>query len=262
MVEAAWLPVVPIFKATRVFVDSFSKLLIIVATYNEIDNLPRLVHQVDELLPHADILVIDDASPDGTGNWCEQATSKYPQLTTHHREGKLGLGSAARDGFEIAKSGDYELIATMDADLSHEPKSLLEMVKKMEAAEFQKVGVMIGSRYVEGGGTEGWPFIRRLASKTVNGFSRLMLGLKTRDNSGAFRIYRSTALSKISIESLRSNDLAYLEEILWRLRRAGETFAEHPIIFKNRELGRSKTSTFIGMKIFWQVARMGLGLWK
>ena len=242
--------------------SSKSKLLIIVATYNEIDNLPRLVHQIDELLPHAEILVIDDASPDGTGNWCEQVASKYPKLSVHHREGKLGLGSAARDGFGIASSGDYDLIATMDADLSHEPKSLLKMVELMESGECENIGVMIGSRYVNGGGTEGWPLIRRMASKTINGFTRLMLGLKTKDNSGAFRIYRRSALEKLTLSELRSDDLAYLEEILWRLRKAGETFQEHPIIFKNRELGRSKTSAFIGVKIFWQVAQMGLGFWK
>lgn len=242
--------------------DSTPKLLVIVATYNELDNLPRLVHQLDGLLPHAEILVIDDASPDGTGNWCEQAVSKYPRLTTIHREGKLGLGSAAKVGFEFASKGDYELVATLDADLSHEPKSLAAMVEKMSSPEFDEFGVMLGSRYVPGGGTEGWPFFRRLASKTVNAYARLILRLTTMDNSGAFRVYRGEVLDQMDLSRIKSNDFAYLEEILWRLKNAGVKFAEHPIVFKNRELGRSKTNAFLGIKVFWKITKMGLGFWK
>ncbi|MDG1873899.1 MAG: polyprenol monophosphomannose synthase [Mariniblastus sp.] len=238
------------------------KLLVVVATYNEIDNLPRLVHQIDELLPFADISVIDDSSPDGTGNWCERAVSKYPQLSVIHRDGKLGLGSAARVGFEIARNSDYDLVATLDADLSHEPRSLAEMVAKLCEPQNHAIGVMIGSRYIEGGGTEGWPLIRKVGSRAVNLFARLMLGLKTKDNSGAFRVYRADALGLIDLSQLRSNDLAYLEEILWRLKKANVKFAEHPIVFKNRELGRSKTNAFLGLHVFWQIAKMGLGIWK
>ena len=102
----------------------------IVATYNEIDSLPRLVIQIDQRLPEADILVIDDASPDGTGNWCEEVADKYPQLSVIHRTGKLGLGSAAIKGFQWAAQRDYDLVATMDADLSHAPQSLLGCTKK------------------------------------------------------------------------------------------------------------------------------------
>lgn len=242
--------------------DSTPKLLIIVATYNELDNLPRLVHQLDGLLPQADILVIDDASPDGTGNWCEQAVSKYPQLSAIHREGKLGLGSAAKVGFEFAKARDYDLVATLDADLSHEPKSLEEMVKKMSSPEFNEFGVMLGSRYVAGGGTEGWPWFRRFASKAVNAYARLMLRLTSRDNSGAFRVYRGEVLNQLDLSRIKSNDFAYLEEILWRLKNAGVKFAEHPIVFKNRELGRSKTNAFLGIRVFWKITKMGLGFWK
>ena len=136
------------------------KMLVVVATYNEIDSLPRLVMQIDQRLPAADILVIDDASPDGTGNWCEEVTDKYPQLSVLHREGKLGLGSAAIAGFEWARKRDYALVATMDADLSHAPESLLQMYDKMQTPEFEQVGVMIGSRYIQGGGN------RRLAAKS------------------------------------------------------------------------------------------------
>lgn len=241
---------------------SKSPLLVVVATFNEIDNLPRLVLQITNLLPQADILVIDDASPDGTGNWSETSASTYPQMSVIHREGKLGLGSAAIEGFQYAKQRDYELVATMDADLSHDPQSLAEMVSLMQAPAHAELGLMIGSRYVDGGGTEGWPLTRRLASKAVNRFARLLLKLKTNDNSGAFRVYRSSTLDLLKLEDLKSTDFAYLEEILWRLSKHNVAMHEHPIVFQNREQGRSKTSTLLGLKVFWQILLMGTGIWK
>ncbi len=242
--------------------ESNPTLLVVVATYNEIDNLPRLVHQITELLPDADILVIDDASPDGTGNWCEQASSKYPRMSVLHREEKLGLGSAAIVGFHYAKSKSYELVATMDADLSHDPKSLAEMILIAKDPNRAGVGVILGSRYIPGGGTEGWPWSRRIASKAVNRFARLMLRLKTHDNSGAFRVYRASALEQLDLKKLKSSDFAYLEEILWRLATKGVVMLEYPILFRNRELGRSKTSALLGLKVFWQITMMGVGAWK
>ena len=237
------------------------EMLVVVATYNEIDSLPRLVMQIDQRLPQADILVIDDASPDGTGNWCEEVADKYPQLSVLHREGKLGLGSAAIEGFQWASKREYALVATMDADLSHAPESLVQMYEKMQSSEFEQVGVMIGSRYIQGGGTEGWPLSRRVASKIVNRFARFWLRLKTKDNSGAFRIYRAEALANMDTSNVKSTDYAYLEEILWLLNKKGVRMAEHPIVFRNRELGRSKTSPLLGVKVFWQILRMGMGGW-
>ena len=241
---------------------SNSRLLVIVATYNEIDNLPRLVLQISELLPDADILVIDDASPDGTGNWCEQFAAQSPNLSVLHRSAKFGLGSAAVAGFKYAKAKGYDLVATMDADLSHDPKSLAKMFELSHHSECAEIGVFIGSRYVTGGGTEGWPFIRRLASRVVNKFARMMLNLKTYDNSGAFRIYRSVALDKLDLQQLRSTDFAYLEEILWRLTKQDVAMMEHPILFRNRERGRSKTNPILGLRVFWQIVMMGTGIWK
>ena len=156
---------------------------------------------------------------------------------------------------------DYALVATMDADLSHAPESLVQMYEKMQSPEFKQVGVMIGSRYVQGGGTEGWPLSRRVASKVVNRFARFWLRLKTKDNSGAFRIYRQQALNSMDTASVKSTDYAYLEEILWLLNKKGAQMAEHPIVFRNRELGRSKTSPLLGVKVFWQILCMGMGRW-
>jgi len=243
-------------------VDETQKLLIIVATYNEIDSLPRLVNRLNERLPAADILVIDDASPDGTGNWCESVKSKYPQLSVIHREEKLGLGSAAIEGFEYAKKQNYDLVATLDADLSHDPNSLVEMVELISADENHQIGVVLGSRYVAGGATEGWPLARRFVSRTVNVHARIMLGLKTKDNSSALRVYRAEALDRLDLAKLKSTDFAYLEEILWRLSKSGVSMREVPILFRNRELGRSKTNPLLGLRVFWQITKMGLGRWK
>ena len=135
------------------------------------------------------------------------------------------------------------------------------MYEKMQSPEFESVGVLIGSRYIKGGGTEGWPLSRRVASKIVNAFARFWLRLKTKDNSGAFRIYRHQALARMDTSTVKSTDYAYLEEILWRLNKQGVRMAEHPIVFRNRELGRSKTSPTLGLKVFWQILRMGLGRW-
>lgn len=246
----------------KAFVEPKLSLLVIIATYNEIDSLPRLVHQLAEVLPDADILVIDDASPDGTGDWCERAKSRFPKLSVLHRQGKLGLGSASIAGFAYAKTKTYELVATLDADLSHDPVSLAEMAGMMSDPANSQIGVMLGSRYVEGGGIEGWPLTRRLASKLVNWYARLMLGLNTKDNSGAFRVYRVEALKRLDVNKLKSSDFAYLEEILWRLDQLAVGMKEFPIVFRNREFGRSKTSTLLGLRVVWQITMLGLGLRK
>lgn len=237
-------------------------LLIVVATYNEIENLPSLVQQLNETLPDADILVIDDGSPDGTGQWCDQASSHQHHLSVIHRPRKSGLGSAATLGFNQAIAQGYDLVATMDADLSHDPNSLSEMVTQINDPANDDVGVILGSRYVTGGGVEGWPLLRRIASRTVNAYAKRMLGLSTNDNSGAFRVYRVKTLAALDPNQLKSSDFAYLEEILWRLKKQRVHMTEHPIIFRNREHGKSKTSLVLGLKVFWQITMMGCGRWK
>lgn len=236
------------------------RLLVIVATYNEIDNLPRLILQLQEHVAEADVLVIDDASPDGTGNWCETARQRHSHLHVIHREGKLGLGSATLAGFLWGLERDYSMIATMDADLSHDPKSLADMVSRL--GESPDVDVILGSRYITGGGTEGWPLRRRIASRMVNWFARLVLRLRTYDNSGAFRVYRRSALERVELGRLKSNNYAYLEEILWRMRKCGLVVREFPITFRNREAGKSKTSAILGLSVVWQILKMGLGVWR
>ena len=237
-------------------------MLIVIATYNEIDNLPRLVAQLEALFPLAQILVIDDASPDGTGKWCDDASEKHPQLSVVHRASKLGLGSATIVGFQKALARDIPLVATMDADFSHDPVSLVELVAAIDDRSGRTLGVAIGSRYIPGGSIVGWPWYRRLASRSINWFSNWMLQLPTQDNSGAFRVYRTSELRKIDLGSIRSSGYGYLEEILWRLRREAVEMVEIPIVFCDRVRGKSKTSFLAGLNVFWQITKMGIGRWK
>lgn len=221
-----------------------------------------MVEQLQELIPEMQVLVIDDNSPDGTGIWCRQREEKDPSFQCIHRAGKLGLGSATVTGLRYALEHDFDLIATMDADFSHAPESLRTMVDTMQEEVNQSVGVAIGSRYIAGGAIEGWPFFRHLSSRAVNRFARLFLRLPTYDNSGAFRVYRRTALESINVDQIQAHGYAYLEEILWRLHRQGVTMLEVPITFVDRTKGNSKTNLVMGIQVFWHLLKIAVGLVK
>jgi len=212
-----------------------SRILVALATYNEIDNLPSLVAEVMRVLPAADVLVIDDNSPDGTGRWCDAHAGQEPRLLCLHRSGKLGLGSATLDGMRFAIDNSYDLFITMDADWSHDPKHLPALVAATSGAD-----VAVGSRYCPGGGVAGWPLHRRIMSRGMNGLSRLILRLPIRDSSGAFRAYRVPKLREIDLSMVRATGYGYVEEIVWHLRRAEATFVEVPITFHERRAGKSK----------------------
>jgi dolichol-phosphate mannosyltransferase len=214
-----------------------TRLLVALATYNEIENLPGLVDEIFRVLPAADVLVVDDNSPDGTGRWCDERAAIEPRLHCLHRSGKLGLGSATIEAFRHTIAHDYEVIVTMDADWSHDPAHLPELVAATAHAD-----VAIGSRYVEGGAIDDWPLHRRALSRAINVLSRAMLRLPVRDASGAFRAYRVAKLRDVRLEDVRSSGYAYLEEILWHLAQCDATFAEVPITFHARRGGRSKIS--------------------
>ncbi len=238
------------------------RLLTIIATYNEKENLPVLVEQLQRLIPETQILVIDDNSPDGTGTWCREREANDASFQCIHRAGKFGLGSATIEGFRFALEHDFDLIATMDADFSHAPESLRTMVDAMLKEANQGIGVAIGSRYIEGGAIEGWPIFRHLSSRLVNGFARLFLRLPTRDNSGAFRVYRRAALEAIEVDRIEAEGYAYLEEILWRLHRQGVKMLEIPITFVDRTKGASKTNLAMGLQVFWHLSKIAVGLVK
>ena len=214
-----------------------SRTLVALATYNELENLATLVDAILLELPDADVLIVDDNSPDGTGRWCDERSRTEPRLQVLHRLGKLGLGSATIDAMRFAIGHDYDVIVTMDADWSHDPTHLRDLI-----AATVHTDVAIGSRYIEDGAIEGWPWYRRVLSRWMNTLTRVLLKLPVRDTSGAFRAYRVSKLRTIPLESIHSTGYAYLEEILWYLAEANATFAEVPITFHQRRAGRSKIS--------------------
>ena len=232
------------------------RTLITIATYNEIENLPSLTQAIFEIAPHVDILVIDDNSPDGTGRWCDEQASHDARLHCTHRPGKLGLGTATIAGMQYAIEHGYECVLNMDADFSHHPRYIPALLAGLE-----KTDVMIGSRYIPGGGVKDWPFRRRLMSWAVNTYARLLLGLRPRDTSGAFRAYRVEALKRIDFSEIKSRGYSFQEEILWRLKRARARMAETPILFADRERGQSKINRQEAINALRILFRLGLTNW-
>ena len=230
-----------------------ARTLVALATYNELDNLPGLVDEILRVLPEADVLVVDDNSPDGTGHWCDERAARESRLHCIHRPGKLGLGTATLDAVRFALDRGYDIFITLDADWSHDPRHLPALIQATEHAD-----VAVGSRYCAGGRIEGWPLHRRVLSRCINGLSRVLLRLPVRDSSGSYRAYRVAKLRELPLENIHAGGYAYLEEILWHLHRSGATFAEVPITFHQRRGGRSKVSLReIGGKI-WMLSRLAL----
>ena len=244
------------------FMSTDFKTLVTVATYNEIDNLPQLAEAIHQQLPQADILVIDDNSPDGTGDWCDRKAKDDPRIHCLHRTGKLGLGTAIIAGMQYGIEHGYAYVLNMDADFSHHPRHLPAMIAGMIDDEGQPArDCVIGSRYVTGGGTEGWPLKRKLMSRGVNLYARILLGLRPRDCSGSYRCYRVSVLERVDFESVRSRGYSFQEEILWHLKRAGACFSETPITFADRERGQSKIDGSEAVSALWILFRLGITNW-
>jgi dolichol-phosphate mannosyltransferase len=233
-----------------------ARTLVTVATYNEIDNLPDLVEAILAVVERADILVIDDNSPDGTGGWCDRRAKDEPRLHCLHRSGKLGLGTATIAGMQYAIEHGYDFVLNMDADFSHHPRHIPAILAGMENAD-----VSIGSRYCEGGGTKDWPVQRRFMSWAVNTYARGLLGLAPRDTSGAFRCYRVAHLKKLDFSRIKSRGYSFQEEILWRLKRVGARMSETPILFADRERGVSKINQQEALAALWILFRLGITNW-
>ncbi len=211
------------------------RILISLATYNERDNLGPLVAEIQKALPRADVLVIDDNSPDGTGRLADELAAGNPRLHVLHRPGKLGLGTATLAAMRYAMEQGYDLLVNMDADFSHHPRYLPALLAGMDRHD-----VMIGSRYVPGGGSENWPLSRRLISRGVNALVRLLMRVPARDCSGAYRCYRVAKLREARLEQVISRGYSFQQEVLYRCRKAGCRLGETPIVFENRRAGASK----------------------
>ena len=232
---------------------SGNHLLITLCTYNERENLELLIPEIFQFAPDAEILVIDDNSPDGTGELADGFAHDDSRIHVRHREGKLGLGTATLCGFRYGIDHDYELLINLDADFSHHPRYIPALRECMEQAD-----VAIGSRYVSGGGVKGWGFRRHFMSRSINWYARLLLGLKTCDNSGSYRCYRVCKLRELDLDRVRARGYAFQEEILYRCRRIGCRFSETPIVFEDRRYGTSKISWQESVTALWVIFRLGI----
>lgn len=227
--------------------------LITLATYNERDNLEALIEEIHQVLPTADVLVIDDASPDGTGELADQLAAQDPRVHVIHRAGKLGLGTATLAAMRYAMGQDYEYMINMDADFSHHPRYLPELVAGMSNQD-----LMIGSRYVPGGGCENWPLQRLLISRSVNLLVRFLMGIPARDCSGAFRCYRVSMLRQVDWDRVISRGYSFQQEVLYRCFMTGCRIGEIPIIFENRRAGVTKVNLTEMTRSFSLVVYLGL----
>ncbi len=215
--------------------DSESRILVILPTYNEIENVLDLSRDVLEQDARIDVLVVDDASPDGTGDAVAQAMESQPRLHLLRREGKLGLGTAYLAGFRYGLDRGYDAIFTMDCDYSHHPKYLPALIELLGAHD-----LVIGSRYVPGGGVANWPWHRRALSRFANFYARTLLRLPINDCTAGFRGYRRKVLETVDPFAIRSQGYSFLEEMASRVVRCHFTVGEVPIIFVDRRLGVSK----------------------
>lgn len=213
------------------------RVLVSVATYNERDNVARLIDEIHQHVPHADVLIVDDNSPDGTGRLVDDLASRDPRIKPLHRAGKLGLGTAILTAMRYAIANDYTFMVNMDADFSHPPAAIPALLAGMRDRD-----VMIGSRYIPGGGTVNWPKSREAMSRTVNMFVRIALRSGVKDASGGFRCYRVAKLKQVPFDLMISKGYSFQQEMLFRCRRAGCRFGESPIVFENRRAGKSKVS--------------------
>ncbi|MBQ3389363.1 MAG: polyprenol monophosphomannose synthase [Thermoguttaceae bacterium] len=231
------------------------RTLVTVATYNEIENLPELSGQIFAHLPETDLLVIDDGSPDGTGEWAAAQAAENPRFLLLERGAKKGLGTAVLEAFRSAIEGGYDYLINLDADFSH-PPALLPLL--LDTAVREKIDVVIGSRYVKGGKIIGWPLTRKVMSRGINTWARLFLRLPTKDNSGSMRCYRVDALRKLDLAQIRSQGYSFFEEVLFRLKKRGATFREIPITFTDRVRGSSKINKKEALKALGLLILIGL----
>ncbi len=227
--------------------------LIIIPTYNEAENLQKLTAQIHAVLPHTDILIIDDNSPDGTGSLAQSLAGKNHQIKLIRRAKKLGLGSAYIQGFQYALANNYDFIFEMDADFSHQPKYLSDFL-----AQAPGQSLILGSRYTKGGGIVNWGICRRLLSYAANLYARIILGLPSRDVTGGYKCYSRNALQSLQLDKILSEGYTFQIETTYRIHRKGHSIKEIPIVFKGRRKGKSKISRRICWEEIWKLPLLRL----
>ena len=225
------------------------RILVIIPTYDEAENLPRIVPRVLEQDPRIEVLVVDDASPDGTGRIADDMAAEEPRIHVLHREGKEGLGRAYLAGFRYGLDQGFDILFEMDADFSHPPDALPGLIAKFEEAD-----VVIGSRYVDGRVTvSNWPMSRLLISYFGSRYARIITGMPVRDGTGGFNGWTREVLEKVGLDRVQSNGYAFQIELKFRAYRAGFRLVESPILFTERDTGESKMSKKIVREAVWRV---------
>jgi dolichol-phosphate mannosyltransferase len=230
------------------------RVAVVLPTYNESENIARLLTQLRTVVPDGRLYVVDDNSPDGTGDIAERCAAELGGIEVIHRPGKQGLGSAYRQGFAHVIAQGVDVIVSMDVDFSHDPLSIPAMLAAIDDGS----DAVIGSRYVNGGGTKNWPLHRRLLSRWGNLYTGAVLGVKVRDCTSGFRAYRASALAAIAPETTKAEGYAFLSELVVRLSRRGSKISEVPILFIDRENGTSKMSGRIIVESMLLVTRWGI----
>lgn len=227
------------------------KTVVVIPTYNERDNVSRLIPAVLEIAREIEVLVVDDNSPDGTGDLVDEIRAANPRVHVLHRPAKLGLGSAYVEGFKVALDQGADLIFEMDADFSHDPKYIPDFLDKIKECD-----VVLGSRYLAGVNVVNWPLSRLLLSYGANLYSRLITGVPVRDLTGGFKCFRRRVLEAINFADIHSDGYAFQIEINVKSWRAGFRICEIPIVFVDRHAGSSKMSKKIIREAVWMVWRL------
>ncbi|MDB5074691.1 MAG: polyprenol monophosphomannose synthase [Chloroflexi bacterium] len=227
--------------------------LVVVPTYNERENLEAIVRAIREQLPRVEILIIDDGSPDGTGDIAESLAASLGGIHVIHRPGKMGLGTAYVTGFRFALEHDYTCVFEMDADFSHDPRFLPDLL-----AAAERYDMVIGSRYVPGGATPDWKLIRRIISGGGNVFARTVLSLPIHDCTAGFKCYRRSVIAAFDLDRINLQGYAFQIETVYQAYKAGFSIGEVPIVFPDRRLGQSKMSRQIVAEAFTYVVKRRL----
>ena len=230
---------------------------VVLPTYDERENLPAIVPAILAASPELDVLVVDDDSPDGTGALADELAAREPRVRVLHRARKEGLGRAYLAGFEVALRAGYGRILEMDADFSHEPERLPALLDASHEAD-----LVLGSRYVPGGGTRSWGLARRLLSRGGSVYARTILGVRVHDLTGGFKCFRREVLERIDLPTVTSAGYAFQIELTWRALRAGFRVVEVPIVFADRRVGQSKMSRAILLEALWKVWLIRAAGWK
>ncbi len=231
------------------------KTLIVIPTYNEGKNISELIHYLSTVVPDAHLLIVDDNSPDGTGKIVKEHQGRHKHLFLEERPGKMGLGTAYRFGFKWALDRDYKAIVQMDADLSHDPGDVPQLL-----AELKNADVIIGSRYCNGISVVNWPLSRLILSYGANLYTRIITGMPVKDATAGFKAWKRKALENIDLDSVRSQGYSFQIEMNFRAWVKGFTIKEHPVIFIDRTIGESKMSKHIMREAIIMVWR--LRIWK